>query len=149
MELGHWVTWSVGHLGHRSRPGHRITGSSFWPGVRPEFFRFSKKAQYKDIKIYIFVKIRPTVIEILTFNRWSSKFYFPEACKHRTAIKTGNWQTSCPLQSFVCNICRRLEFIIEQGHRVNWISWSLDTRITGSGHKMWPSSMSDRDAARR
>ena len=32
-------------------------------------FRFSKKAQNKDIKIYIFVKIRPTVIEILTFNR--------------------------------------------------------------------------------
>jgi len=37
--------------------------------VRPEFFRFSKKAQDKDIKIYIFVKIRPTVIEILTFNK--------------------------------------------------------------------------------
>jgi len=23
--------------------GHRVTGSSFWPGVRPEFFLFSKK----------------------------------------------------------------------------------------------------------
>ena len=22
MELGHWVTGSVGHLGHLSRPGH-------------------------------------------------------------------------------------------------------------------------------
>ena len=29
-----------------------------------------------------------------------------------------NWQTSCPLQTFVCNISRHLEFIIEQGHRV-------------------------------
>jgi len=33
-----------------------------------------------------------------------------------------NWQTSCPLQTFVCNISRHLEFIIEQGHRVNWVS---------------------------
>jgi len=55
--------------------------------VRPEFFRFSKKAQDKDIKIYIFVKIRPTVIEILTFYKWFSKFYFSEACKRQTAIK--------------------------------------------------------------
>ena len=40
MELGHWVTGSMGHL---SRPGYRVIGSSFWPAVRPEFFRFSKK----------------------------------------------------------------------------------------------------------
>jgi len=24
MELGHWVTESMGHLGHLSRPGHRV-----------------------------------------------------------------------------------------------------------------------------
>ena len=59
-----------------------------------------------------------------------------------------NWQTSCSLQTFVCNISRHLEFIMEQGHRVNWVSglpvagfpgrW-----VTGSlGHKMWHSSMS-------
>ena len=36
-----------------------------------------------------------------------------------------------------------LEFIIEQGHRVNWVSGSLDSRVTGSlGHQMWPSSIS-------
>jgi len=29
MELGHWVTGSMDHLGHLSRPGHRVTGSSF------------------------------------------------------------------------------------------------------------------------
>jgi len=29
MELGHWVTGAMGHLGHLSRPGHRVTGSSF------------------------------------------------------------------------------------------------------------------------
>jgi len=45
MELGHWVTGSMGHLGHLSRLGQRVTGSSFWPGVRPEFFRFRKNAQ--------------------------------------------------------------------------------------------------------
>ena len=24
MELGHWVTGSMGHLGHLLRPGHRV-----------------------------------------------------------------------------------------------------------------------------
>jgi len=24
MELGHWVTGPMGHLGHLSRPGHRV-----------------------------------------------------------------------------------------------------------------------------
>jgi len=47
------------------------------------------------------------------------------------------WQTSCPLQTFVCNLSRQLEFIIKQGDRVNWVSGSLDSRVTGSlGHKM-------------
>ena len=32
---GQWIIWVIFHL--------RVTGSSFWPGVRPEFFRFSKK----------------------------------------------------------------------------------------------------------
>jgi len=35
----------------------------------PSFSGFRKKAQDKHLKIYIFVKIRPTVIEILTFNK--------------------------------------------------------------------------------
>ena len=40
-------------------------------------------------------------------------------------------------------LLRHLEFIVEQGHRVNWVSGSLDSRVTGSlGHKMWPSSIS-------
>ena len=41
MELDHWVTGSVGHLGHLSRPGHRVIILT-----RREtrvFFRFSKK----------------------------------------------------------------------------------------------------------
>jgi len=33
------------------------------------------------------------------------------------------------------HISRHLEFTIEQGHRVNWVSGSLDSRVTGSpGH---------------
>ena len=43
-----------------------------------------------------------------------------------------NWQTSCPLQTFVCNISRHLEFIIEQGHRVNWVAGSPGRWIPGS-----------------
>jgi len=44
-------------------------GHHFDPGARAEFFWFLKKAQYKDIKVCIFVKVRPTVIEILAFNK--------------------------------------------------------------------------------
>jgi len=67
MKLGHWVTGSMGHLGHLSRPGHRvIILTRCETRVFPDF---AKKAQDRDIKIYIFVKIRPTVIEILTFNK--------------------------------------------------------------------------------
>jgi len=57
----------VGHLGHLSRPGHRVIILT-----RREtrlFSGFRKKAQGKDMKIYIFAKIRPTVIEILTINK--------------------------------------------------------------------------------
>ena len=114
---GQWVIFHV-----------RVTGSSFWPGVR--FFRFLKKAEDKDIKIYIFVKIRPTAIEILTFNKWSSKFYFPEACKRQTAIKTGNLLP-------IANVCLQHKSTLGVHYR------------TGSrGHKMWSSSMSDLPMAR-
>ena len=89
-----WVIGSLGHLGHLSRPGHRVI---ILTGCETRVFRFSKKAQDrpKDIKIYIFVKIRPTVIEILTFNKRSSKFYFLEACKRQSAIKTGKPLDHC------------------------------------------------------
>jgi len=89
MELGHWVTGSMGHL---SRPGHRVI---ILTGYETRVFPVSEKAQDKDIKIYIFVKIGLTVIEILTFNKRSSKFYFPEACKRQTAIKTGKYLAHC------------------------------------------------------
>ena len=70
--------------------GHRVNGSfrsSFTPGssghrviiltqCETRVFPVFEKAQDKDIKMYFFVKIRPTVIEILIFDKRSSKFYF-------------------------------------------------------------------------
>jgi len=62
--LGHRVNGSFGSSFTSGSPGHH-----FDPGARAEFFWFSKKAQYEDIKVCIFVKVRPTVIEILAFNK--------------------------------------------------------------------------------
>lgn len=45
-EPGHWVTGSMGHLGHLFSLGHRVSGSYLWPGRRPEYFQlfqFSNK----------------------------------------------------------------------------------------------------------
>ena len=108
------------------------------PQMTRTFPVFEKKPK---IKIYFLWKsVQPSLKCWHLIYKWSSKVYFPEACKRQTAIK--NWQTSCPLQTFVCNISRRLQFIIGEGHRVSWVSRSLDSRVTGSlGHKMWPSSM--------
>jgi len=57
----------MGHLGHLLRPGHRVI---IMTRCETRVFQvFEKKAKDKDIKIYIFVKIRLTVIEILIFNK--------------------------------------------------------------------------------
>jgi len=80
MELGYWVIFMPGSSGHHFDPETRV------------FPVFEKKPK---IKIYIFVKICPTVIEILTFNKRSSKFYFPDACKRQTVIKTGKPLAQC------------------------------------------------------
>jgi len=66
MELGHWVTGSMGHLGHLSRTGHRVI---ILTRCETRVFPVFEKKQNKDLKIYIFAEIRPTVIEILTFNK--------------------------------------------------------------------------------
>ena len=129
---GQWVIWVIFHV--------RVTKSSFWSSVRPEFFPFSKKAQDKDIKIYIFVKIRPSVLEILTFNKWSSKFYFPEVCKRQTAIKLANLlptANACLQRKSTYGVHYRTGSPDQLGLRV------AGFRVTGSlGHEVWPSSMS-------
>ena len=48
MELGHWVTGSMGHLGHLSRPGHRVI---ILTRVRPEFFRFFKMPKIQNVHL--------------------------------------------------------------------------------------------------
>jgi len=42
MELGHWVTGSMGLLGHLSRPGHRVIILTL---CYPSFSGFRKNAQ--------------------------------------------------------------------------------------------------------
>ena len=141
MELGHWVTGSMGHLGLLSRPGHWVTGSSFWPGVRPEFFRFSKKKCPK-CKTYIWNAEMTKVIVrclLLDWNHWMSVHAMN--CYFYLWLLKILWP-----ENTSSHISRHLEFITEQGHRVNWVSGSLDSPVTGSlGHKMWPSSISGRD----
>jgi len=79
MELGHWVTGSMGRLGHLSRPGHRViiwTRCETWV-----FFRFSKKCP--KCKTYIWNAEMTKVIVrclLLDWNHWMSvyamNFYF-------------------------------------------------------------------------
>ena len=68
-----WVIWVIFHV--------RVTGSSFWRGVRPEFFRFSKKCP--KCKTYIWNAEMTKVIVrclLLDWNHWMSvhamNFYF-------------------------------------------------------------------------
>jgi len=58
MELGHRVIWVIFHI--------RVIIST---RCETQVFPVFEKNQDKDITIYIFVKICPTVIEILTFNK--------------------------------------------------------------------------------
>ena len=123
MELGHWVTGSVGHFGRLSRPGHRVI---IW-----------NAEMTKVIVRYL----------LLDWNHCMSvhamNFYF-----YLWLLKI-----LCPENTSSHILSRHLEFVIEQGQRVNWVSGSLDSRVTGSlGHKMWPSSVSAvrrRDEQRR
>jgi len=62
---GQWVIWVIFHV--------RVTRSSFWPGVRPEFFWFSKKCP--KCKTYIWNAEMIKVIVrclLLGWNHWMS-----------------------------------------------------------------------------
>jgi len=123
MELGHWVTGSMGHFGHLSRPAHRVTGSSFWPGVRPEFFRFSKKCP--KCKTYIWnAEITKVIVGclLLDWNHWMSV--------HAMNLYFYLWLL-------------KILWTENTSSHISPVSGSLDSRVTGSlGHKMWPSSIS-------
>jgi len=134
MELGHWVTGSVGRLGHLSRPGHRVIILT-----RCEtrvFFGVWNNAQNAKHTFEMLKWQRSLSGVLLDWNHWMSvhamnlNFYF-----YLWLLKT-LW-----CENTSSHISRYLEFSIEQGHPVNWVSGSLDSRVTGSlGHKMWPSS---------
>ena len=120
IELGHWVTGSIGHL---SRPGHRVI---ILTRCDTRLFPFSKKCP--KCKTYIWNAEMTKVIVrclLLDWNHWmpvhAMNFYF---CLWLLKIL---WP-----ENTSSHISRHLEFIVEQGHRVNWVSGSLDSRVTGS-----------------
>ena len=113
MKLGHWVTGSPGH--------------HFDPVWDPSFFRFFSKKCPK-CKTYIWNAEMTKVIVyclLLDWNHWmlvhAMNFHF-----YLWLLKT-LWP-----ENTSSHIHRHLEFIIEQGHRVNWVSGSLDSRVAGS-----------------
>jgi len=124
---GQWVIWVIFHV--------RVTGSSFWPGVRTEFFRFSKKCPKCTGYIW-YAEMTKVIVRclLLDWNQWMSvhavNFYFYLwLLKILWPEDTSSWH---------------FEFTIEQDHRINWVSGSLDSRVTGSlGQVMWPSSVTE------
>ena len=118
-----WVTGSPGH--------------HFDPMWDPSFSGFRKKCP--KCKTYIWNAEMTKVIVrclLLDWNHWMSV--------HAMNFDFYLWLLKILWpQNTSSHISRHLEFIIEQGHRVNWVSGSLDSRVTGLlGHKIWPSSIS-------
>ena len=113
------------------------------PGLgSPEFFRFSKKCP--KCKTYIWNAEMTKVIVRWLLLDWN----------HRMSVHAMNFHFYLWLfkilwpENTSSHISRHLEFIMEQGDRVNWVSGSLDSLVTGSlGHKMWPSSVSANHSA--
>jgi len=137
LQLPFHQTWNWVNVSFHSFGSSFTSGSSFWPGVRSKFFRFSKKCP--KCKTYIW-NAQMTKVSVrcllLDWNLWMSvhamNFYF-----YLWLLKI-LWP-----ENTSSHLSQHLEFIIEQGHRVNRVSGSLDSRVTGSlGHKMWPSSIS-------
>jgi len=106
MILGHLVTGSMGHLGHLSRPGHWVIILTKMQNVQLKCWNDKSHCQ-----VSVGGMKSPDV------SPSNQLLLLPMIIKHSLA----------PL-----HISRHLEFIIEQGHRVNWVSGSLDSRVTGS-----------------
>jgi len=129
MELGHWVTGSFGSSFTSGSPGHH-----FDPVWDPSISGFRKMPKMQNVLLKCWNDKSHCQVSVVGlksldhamdcfFCLWLLKILWPE--------------------NTYSHISRHLEFIIEQGHRVDWFSGSLDSRVTGSlGHKMWPSSIS-------
>ena len=122
MELGYWVTGSVGHL---SQPGHRVIILTRCETRVFPVFEKMPKMQNVHLKCWndkshcqvsvVGLKspdVSPCNELLLLAYLWLLKILWPE-------------NTSS-------HISRHSEFIIQQGHRVNWVFGSLDSRVTGS-----------------
>jgi len=132
---GQWVIWVVFHVRVTGSPGHH-----FDPVWDPSFSGFRKKCP--KCKTYIWNAEMTKVIVrclLLDWNHWMSVHAMN--CYFYLWLLKILWP-----ENTSSHISRHLEFITERGHRVNWVSGSLDSPVTGSlGHKMWPSSISGRD----
>jgi len=149
MELGHWVTGSMGHFGHLSRPGHRVI--ILTRCVTRVFPVFEKMPRMQNVHLKCWndkshCQVSVVGLKSLDVSRCNELLLLLMIIKNSLAREyffvTSMIRT--PL-----HMSRHLEFIIEHGHPVNWVSGSLDSRVTGSlDHKMWPSSMSETHAPR-
>jgi len=63
MELGHWVTGSMGHLGHLSRPGHRVVILTRWETRVLPVFHCKRLSHNYGINIAL-----PGTMQILLFG---------------------------------------------------------------------------------
>ena len=129
--FGHRVNGSFGSSFTSGSPGH------FYPVWDPSFPGFRKKCPKCKMSIWN-AEITKVIVSclLLDWNHWMSV--------HAMNFYIYPWLLKIlwPENTF-SHLSRHLEFIIEQGHQVNWVSGSLDSRVTGSlGHKMWPSSIS-------
>ena len=110
-QLGHWVTGSMGHLGHLPRPGHRVIILT-----RCEtrvFSGFRKKPKMQNVHL----------------KCWNDKSHCQVSVVGLKSLDVSpcNELLLLPTSS---HVSRHLEFIIEQGHRVNWIPGSLGRWVT-------------------
>ena len=108
------------------------------PKVTRTFPVFEKKAQDKDI--FLWKSVQPSLKCWHLVYKWSSKVYFPEACKRQTAIK--KLANLLP----IANVCLQYKSTFAVHYR-RGSPGQLGLPVagfpgTGSlGHKMWPSSM--------
>ena len=134
MELGHWVTGSMGNLGHLSRTGRRVIILTRCETRDFPVFEKMHKMQNVHLKCWndkSHCQVSVVRLKSLDVSPCNELLLLPMIIKMLWPENTSS------------HISRHLEFIIEQAHRVNWVSGSLDSRVTGSlGHKMWPSSIS-------
>ena len=119
--LGHRVSWVIFHV--------RVTRSSFWPDVRPEFFRISKNAQNAKRP---FEMLAPD-INTLTCLRTLSRLEYPiRYLTEYSSSKKLDSHTSTHKSTFGLHY---------RTCRVTGSTGSPGRRIPGSlGHKMRPSS---------